>query len=321
MFVESSQQSLADHIDEWLTSIRSSVANQTYSSYELLLEKHVRPRLGGLKLSEIRLSHVQSVYEGMLDAGRSPRTIQYVHSVTRRTFQKAIEQGKLLRNPCEFATLPKQRRTETKVMSPDEAKRFLEVSRSMSHGIIFELALNTGMRPEEYLALRWSDLDLENGVARVQRALVWNRKGGGFQMDETKTDKSRRSVPIPEELCSALRTHRRAQLEVRISLGPAYTNLDLVFATELGTPLSARNLAQRQYAAVLKDAGLENRGLVLYSLRHTCATLLLAAGENPKVVAERLGHTSVKMTLDTYSHVLPDMQKSATDRLAKMLYA
>lgn len=205
-------------------------------------------------------------------------------------------------------------------MSPSEAKIFIEKSRGLKHGIIFEFALVTGMRPEEYLALRWTDIDLQAGVARVQRALVWNRNGGGYRMEDTKTRGSRRSVPIPKDLTAALQSHRRRQLEQRLALGRSYSNLDLVFTSELGSPLNPRNLAQRQYSSILDVSGLADRGLVLYSLRHTCARLLLSGGENPKIVAERLGHTSVKMTLDTYSHVLPGMQRSASDRLGKMLY-
>ena len=117
-----------------------------------------------------------------------------------------------------------------------------------------------------------------------------------------------------------LKEHKRKQTEHRFKLGSAYNNYDLVFASENGSPIHYRNLTQRHFEKILKNAGLDKEGFVLYSLRHSCATLLLWAGENPKVVAERLGHASVKMTLDTYSHVLPDMQKSATDKLEKMLY-
>jgi integrase len=117
-----------------------------------------------------------------------------------------------------------------------------------------------------------------------------------------------------------LKTHRKKQLEYRFKLGAAYHNLDLVFASEVGNPLHYRNLAQRHYEKILKNAGLRDGGFVLYSLRHSCATLLLLAGVNPKIVAERLGHTSIKMTLDTYSHVLPDMQKGASDKLDALLY-
>jgi len=126
---------------------------------------------------------------------------------------------------------------------------------------------------------------------------------------------------LPKPLIAKLKQHKRQQAEHRLKLGSLYENLDLVFASELGTPLHYRNLTQRHFEKALKQAGLQDEGFVLYSLRHSCATLLLAAGENPKVVSERLGHTSVKITLDTYSHVLPDMQQAATEKLERMLYS
>ncbi len=175
------------------------------------------------------------------------------------------------------------------------------------------------MRPEEYLSLCWKDIDFEKGTATVQRALVW-RRGGGFKFCEPKTAKSRRTVPLPKSILPRLKEHKRRQLEQRLKVSAAYEKHDLVFASEVGKPLHYRNLTQRHFEKILERAGLKDAGFVLYSLRHSCAMLLLSAGENPKIVAERLGHTSVKMTLDTYSHVLPDMQQAATDKLEIMLY-
>ena len=153
----------------------------------------------------------------------------------------------------------------------------------------------------------------------MQCTLVW-RKGGGFKFCEPKTAKSRRTVPLPKSIMPKLKEHKRRQLEQRLKLSAAYKKHDLVFACEIGKPLHYRNLTQRHYKKILERAELKDAGFVLYSLRHSCATLLLSAGENPKIVAERLAHTSVKMTLDTYSHVLPDMQQAATDKLETMLY-
>ena len=175
------------------------------------------------------------------------------------------------------------------------------------------------MRSEKYLSLQWKDIDFDKCTATVQRALVW-RKGGGFMFCEPKTAKSRRTVPLPKSILPKLKEHRRRQLEHRLKLGAAYEKHDLVFASEVGTPLNYRNLTLRHFEKILERAGMKGAGFVLYSLRHSCATLLLSAGENPKIVAERLGHTSVKMTLDTYSHVLSDMQQTATDKLETMLY-
>ena len=317
--IETSRQTLNEHFDNFLEIIKSRIAEQTFNSYEQMLRVHIRPHIGEVKLSDIKILTVQRVYSGMQTSGLSPRTVRYAHSVFSMAMKKAVELGYIGNNPCSYAELPRQNKKETKAFSPEQANKFLEAANEDRHGIIFEIALSSGMRPEEYLGLQWKDIDFEKGAAIVQRALVW-RKGGGFKFAEPKTAKSRRTVPLPKSIMPKLKEHRRQQLEHRLKLGAAYEKHDLVFASEVGKPLHYRNLTQRHFEKILERAGMKSTGFVLYSLRHSCATLLLSAGENPKVVAERLGHTSVKMTLDTYSHVLPDMQEAATDKLEKMLY-
>jgi integrase len=174
------------------------------------------------------------------------------------------------------------------------------------------------MRPEEYLGLQWKDIDFQNGTVTVQRVVVWRSKIGWY-FSEPKTPRSRRSIPIPGSIVNSIVEHKRRQLEERLKSGQMYQNNDLVFATSAGTPLLQRNIVRRHFKPILKRAGL-SESLRLYDLRHSCATLLLAANENPKVVAERLGHASIRMTMDVYSHVLPSMQKAATDKLEAMLF-
>ena len=178
---------------------------------------------------------------------------------------------------------------------------------------------STGMRPEEYLGLQWKNVDLVKKRVIVERVLVWNRRGGGWTLQEPKTSHSRRTIPLPTPVVDDLKRHRRKQLEERMKLGQAYENNDFVFATEIGTPILPSNLMRRHFKPILKKAEL-SENIRMYDLRHTCATLLLSEGENPKVVSERLGHATIVLTLDTYSHVLPSMQQSATDKLENLLY-
>lgn len=186
----------------------------------------------------------------------------------------------------------------------------------MPHGLIFEFALLTGMRPEEYPALQWSDVDFERGTAQVRRALVRHNKSWSFE--EPKTARSRRTVYLPAPLLQRLFAHKRRQAEARLKLGAAWQALDLIFCSEEGTPLSIPNITYRYFRPILTKANLPR--IRLYDLRHSCATLLLIAEENPKVVSERLGHSTIILTLNTYSHVLPTMQQQATARLEKLLY-
>ena len=178
------------------------------------------------------------------------------------------------------------------------------------------LMLETGMRPEEYLGLQWVDIDFERRTVAIQRELVWHKKLWTFE--KPKTARSRRTISLPATLLHRLHEHKRTQAEARLKAGPDWQANGLVFCSETGSPLSIPNLTYRYYRPTLKKAELPQ--IRLYDLRHTCATLLLIAEENPKVVSERLGHSTILLTLDTYSHVLPTMQRQATAKLERMLY-
>lgn len=181
-------------------------------------------------------------------------------------------------NPCADAVLPKMIRNEMKAFSPEQAQKFLQAAKENKYGLILAFALLTGMRPEEYLGLKWSDLDLNKKTAIVQRALLW-RKGGGWYFDETKRNRSRRTIPFSDSFAEDLKHHKRQQLEQRLKLGSEYQNNNLVFPTSLGTPLNLRNLFHRGFKKILEKAGLP-QDFRLYDLRHSCATLLLSALES-----------------------------------------
>jgi integrase len=259
---------------------------------------------------------IQRVYGEMQERGLSARSVRHAHSVLHNALKQAFKWGLLSRNSSDLVELPKVSHKERRVLSPDEAQRFLKAADVMPHGLIFEFALITGMRPEEYLALQWSDVDYERGTAHVRRALVRHKKSWSFE--EPKTPRSRRMLYLPVSFLQKLAAHKRKQAEARLKLGVLWQAFDLVFCSEEGTPLSIPNITYRYFRPILTEAKLPR--IRLYDLRHSCATLLLIAEENPKVVSERLGHSTIVLTLDTYSHVLPTMQQKATAKLEKMLY-
>lgn len=235
---------------------------------------------------------IQNVITDMSARGLSPKTIKYAHMVLQKALKEAVIPFQLLTsNPARELKLPKQTKREMKALSPRAAQAFLRQCRNSEHGLLFEFALITGMRPEEYLALQWGDLELKKATATIQRVLVRNRKGGGWTFQPPKTPRSRRTIPFPAYIARQLKSHKRAQNEARLKLGSEWQNNALVFASECGSPISLRNLQRRHFKPILKKAGLEN--IRMYDLRHSCATLLLAANENPKVVSERLGHASI----------------------------
>lgn len=252
----------------------------------------------------------------MLENGLSPRTVRYTHAVLRNALEQAVKWQMLHRNPAQFVDLPKQKRKETQALSPEEAKKFMKASSVSKWDTLFILLLTTGMRPGEALGLKWSDFDFQSGKVRVQRTLVRNKNKWSFE--EPKTSRSRRTIPIPNSVINSLKEHRKNQIEGKLS-AEKYQNYDLVFASQKGEPLNEQNIVRRHFKPLLEKAGL-SKNYRLYDLRHSCATLLLSQGENPKIVSERLGHASVTLTLDTYSHVLPDMQQGAAEKLENLLF-
>lgn len=297
----------------------ATLRERTYDDYSGVLQRYVRPNLGEKRLCDVRPLDIQNLYAEMTERGLSARTVRYTHAILSSAFKQGIKWQMLIHNPCAAIGLPRAERREMNAFAPKDAEGFLKAAKGNDHGVIFAFALATGMRPEEYLGLKWLDLDLDKGMAIVRRALV-RRKGGGWYFGEPKTSRSRRTIPLPTTLVKMLTAHRLKQMAARLKAGAAYQNNDLVFATGEGTPHNSRNLAQRHFQAILKSANLA-LNFRLYDLRHSCATRLLVAGENPKVVSERLGHASVVLTLDTYSHVLPSMQREATEKLEKMLFS
>jgi integrase len=235
VFIEPSRQTLNEHFNNFLEIIKSRVAEQTFNSYEMILRVHIRPKIGELKLTNIKILTVQKVYSEMQVKGLSPRTVRYAHSVFSMALSKAVELGYIVNNPCNYAELPRQNKKETKAFSPEQAQNFLQAAKDDRHGLIFEIALSSGMRPEEYLSLCWKDIDFEKGTATVQRALVW-RKGGGFKFAEPKTAKSRRTVPLPKSILPRLKEHKRQQLEQRLKIGRRMKNTTLFSRPQSASP-------------------------------------------------------------------------------------
>jgi integrase len=320
-FVEASPDTVEDYLKKWLeTAAKPRLRENTYREYEGLIERYVKPKLGPMRLCDLHPLNIQKFYAGLTAQNLSPRTVRFTHSVLTSAFKQAVRWRMITHNPCDSAELPRKASAEMQSLTPKEAARFLKEAESDRWSALFVLALATGLRPSEYLGLKWSDVDLDRGVINVQRSLHWRSyKTGDWYFGEPKTPRSRRRIPLPASAVRALVEHRRHQAEERLKAGPDYKNLDLVFATVEGHPLIRLNIVQKHFKPILERAMLPPT-VRLYDLRHSCATLLLAANENPKVVSERLGHASITLTMDTYSHVMPDMQQGASDKLEQMLF-
>lgn len=316
----STKQTLNEYLDVWLETIaKPRLHTRTFGDYKDIVRLYIRDSIGVIKLGDLKAIHIQKLY-GQLQTERnlSPRRIRYTHSVLSSALKKAVELDMLPRNVCQFVQLPKQTRKEMDVLNQNECSTFLNALTGERLAPMYSFALATGLRPEEYLGLQWKDIDFEKGTVIVRRALITNRVGGGWQFSEPKTKQSRRSIPLPSSIIQELKKHRKSQLEERLKLGKAWQDFDLIFPSEVGTPLNPSR-ATRVFKRVLKRAEIRE-SIRLYDLRHTTATLLLQAGINPKIVSERLGHSTIILTMDVYSHVLPNMQQDATIQLESILF-
>ena len=307
---------IEDYLDRWLKdSVKDTVRPSTYERNQTLVRLHIAPALGRLKLKGLTPAHVRWFYREKLDLGLSSGTVHKMHVVLHKALGQAVRDGLIPRNVTEAVKVPQVRRKEITPLTAEETKRLIETARGDRFEALYMLAVTTGMRQGELLALKWDDVDLKRGVLRVRRTLT--RIKGAFSLGEPKTPKSRRSVKLTAIAAEALRAHLSRQLEEIDRTGSLYKDERLVFATEAGTPVNPTNLRKRSFAKLLRQAKLPE--IRFHDLRHTCATLLLGRNVNPKIVSEMLGHSSISITLDTYSHVLPDMQDSAARALEDAL--
>jgi integrase len=315
--------SAGEYLQKWLRDYaRANTAPKTYRCYEDVVRRHLIPGLGSIPLTKLRPQHIQAYYSQALQGGRldgqgslSARTILRQHQVLHVALRHAVRWQLLASNPADAVEPPRPERHEIKALRVDEIRRLLEAADATPHGAVVHLAVATGMRQGELLGLRWRDVDLEAGALHVQQTCQW-LPHQGFVFRQPKTQRSRRSVALSPETVRRLRQHRQRQLEERLFLGPAYQDSGLVFATVLGTPIDPSNL-RRAWLGIVRTAGLDH--MRFHDLRHAHATLLLQQGVHPKVVSERLGHSGVGITLDTYSHVLPDLQAQAAAQLDALL--
>jgi integrase len=306
-----------EFLQRWLNdSVKGSVRPITFESYERLVRVHVVPAVGRVKLKALSPAHLQGLYRDRLDAGLSARTVQRIHAVVHRALKQALRWGLVTRNVSEAVDPPKAQRKEIRPLTLEQVRTLLKTAQGDRLEALYVLAITTGLRQGELFGLRWEDVDLEAGRLSVRQSLTTPK--GGRKLGPPKRNKSRRSVKITAGAVKALRDHRVRQLEEQEKLAELWQDHDFVFTTQVGTPLNRHNFFRRCYKPLLGEAGLP-RSVRFHDLRHTCATLLLSKNVNPKIVQELLGHANISQTMDTYSHMLPDMQERAASAMDDIL--
>jgi integrase len=310
------KQTLRTYLAEWLEIIRPALRESSWQRYEEICRLHLIPQLGGTSLSRLSAQQLNRLYTQKLADGLSPQMVRYIHVTAHKAMQNALHVGLVQRNVASFATAPRKQRRKMQVFNAEQARAFLEAVRGDPFEALYVLAITCAMRLGELLALQWSDVDVEAGHLQVRTSV--RKRRGRFAFNEPKTDHGRRKLALTRLAQVALRTHRVRQEGERLAAGPSWNQTDLVFCNKVGLPLDGISVLRYRYAPLVKSAGLPR--IRFHDLRHTCATLMLLAGVHPKVVSEMLGHASITITLDLYSHVLPDMQREATSALDELLH-
>lgn len=321
-FVAPSRTTVGSWLSTWLEEYkRPKVRPSTLESYRMMIDVHIKPGLGHIQLKQLQPCDLQRFYNQKLAAGRSdgkgglsPRMVRYMHVILHGALKQAVREGLVARNVAEAVELPREQKKEFVPLTDDQVRRFLSAIKNDRLYAAFLLDLGTGLRRGELLALRWQDVDLKNRLITVRQAV--SQVKGQLLYQEPKSKKSQRTVPIPESIATELKAHKARQNQERLMLGPAYQDNGLVFCQENGEPLRIRTFLRR-FDNLLAKAGVPK--VRFHDLRHTFATLLLQAGEHPKVVSELLGHSCISITLDTYTHVLPELKQAAAARLDGIL--
>ncbi len=298
------------YVQQWLEeSVRHRVKPRTFSSYNQLVRLHVAPGLGKLQLAKLQAKDLQHFYSKKLET-LSPRTVEYLHAIIHRALKEAERLDLVSRNVADLVSPPRPTRKSVRFLAPREVEAFLAAVSADRLGPLFTVALFTGLRQGELLGLRWPDVDLSTQSLTVGQTL--QLIDGKLVFGQPKSGTSRRTVPLTPQACEALRAWRTTQVQSQLQAGPAWHESGLVFTSEIGTPLFARNVTRRLHKLV-QAAGLVD--IKFHELRHSTASLLIAAGEQLKVVQEILGHSQISVTADYYSHLAPGLKESAMSRL------
>jgi integrase len=310
-------QTVKQYLEYWLEEVhKPTIRISTYMRYRTIVYTHIIPALGDIKLQKLTPQHVNSFYRQKEKDGLNPNTVVIIHRLLRKALENAVKWHYVSYNASKDVSPPRTVKHEMKPLTVEQAHTLLEVVRGQKLEAILTMALTTGMRRGELMALRWSDIDFENKSLQV-RHTVSHYAGHGYVENEPKTAKGKRVIILPAFVVDVLKQHRVNQLESRLKVGSAWKDMNLVFPNSRGSYLRSHILLA-MFGKVLAEAGLPH--MRFHDLRHSAATLLLSMGVQMKVVQEILGHSNMSVTADVYSHMLPTMQQEAMSKWDDAFY-
>ncbi|MFC1924641.1 tyrosine-type recombinase/integrase [Chloroflexota bacterium] len=322
-YIKSGKTSLAEYLERWLNDYAwPNLAPRTAEGYECIVRCHLVPALGNIPLTQLKPEHLQRYYSEKLEGGRydgkgalSKTTVSHHHTCIHRALEMALKWGLINRNPADAITPPRPQHSEMHTLNEDDLHNFLEAAKKTSYYVLFYLALSTGMRRSELLALRWSDIDLMLCQIYVTRSMH-HLHSGEIVFGAPKTARGRRMVSLSPSTAMLLREHKDKQAAQLDMLGISLKEDDLVLSDPEGKPLLPDTVSHA-WTKLVNRTGL--KGIRLHDARHTHASLMLKQGIHPKIVQERLGHATISTTLDLYSHVSPGLQQAAAESFDKLL--
>lgn len=310
-FIDDTNETFGDFMGNWLTNKKNQVRPGTWKSYKWLIETHLKPHLGRIKVVDLKPRHLNDLYNQKLLNVISANSIKKLHGLIKDALDEGIGFGDISKNVANAVTPPRVKKVKFEVWNENQLKIFLDAAKNNRFYVVFELAASTGMRIGEILGLRWVDVDLDNSKLSIRQA--YTKAHEGYEFNEPKTASGERSIALFPDTVNLLRLHKEKQDREKEKNKTFYNDHGLVIQTHIGTPVSPRNLSREYYKILDKLKDIPH--IRFHDLRHTHATLLLKRGVHAKIVQERLGHSSINITLDTYSHVLPGLQEAALKSL------
>ncbi|MGH2442186.1 MAG: site-specific integrase [Chloroflexota bacterium] len=308
---ENKRQKLDEYLRAWIASKKPGLAPSTHDSYDLN-RRRLEPYCGSVRLDVLRPKDIQQAYAGLTAQGLKPKSVRQAHRLLHAALQDAVRLGLVPMNVVDSTSPPRDQLNEMKTLTAPQLIILFRESRDDPLHALWVVLATTGLRLGEALGLRWGDIDLDAGRLSVQRALQRQSGGAGLVFTTPKTAQSRRTVDLTTVAIKALKGHRVRWEDRRDKLGDKWQGSDVVFVSDVGKLLDPTGMAER-LGRILARAQLPR--IRVHDLRHTAATLALQQGVSPKVVQEMLGHSSITLTLGTYSHVLPPMRREAADRM------
>jgi integrase len=310
------RRTVAEWLTEWLDDVKATDGTrpQTVRWYRWLVEQHISPTIGRIKLDRLAPADVRHLLSELVRAEVGTVTIRKAHGLLRNALGDAERLELVPRNVARSVRPPAPPQRKVRALTPEEARRLLATAREERLYPLLVLAVTTGLRRGELLALRWQDASFREGLVRVERTLL--RLDGRLVFGEPKSRSSVRTVPVPPAALAVLRAHRKRQLADSAGLGDLWQDFGLVFPSTVGTPMEPTNV-NRWFRELRERAGLP--WLRIHDLRHAFATFMLDRGADLRLIMETLGHSQISVTADLYTHVLPQRQRAASEAVDALI--